>query len=123
MRTGSPRNAEFKGHHRAEYAWFSIGDALPLFTMSAERAARRIIQACKHGDAQIVLTLPAKLGILLHVLFPELTADALSVINWALPGPGGIGERRVKGKNSYSFWSPSVLTLLNERAAWRNNEI
>ena len=24
MRTGSPRNASFKGKHRAEYAWFSI---------------------------------------------------------------------------------------------------
>ena len=39
MRTGSPPNAIFKGQHRAEYAWFSISDALPLLTMSAERAA------------------------------------------------------------------------------------
>jgi short-subunit dehydrogenase len=123
IRTGSPRNAEFKGRHRAEYAWFSIGDALPLFTMSAERAARQIVGACKHGDAQIVLTLPAKLGVILHVLCPEFTADVLSIINWALPGPGGVGSRRVKGKDSYSSWSPSLLTLLNERAAWRNNEI
>lgn len=24
MRTGSPRNASFKGRHRAEYAWLSV---------------------------------------------------------------------------------------------------
>jgi len=123
MRTGSPRNAFFKGRHRAEYAWFSIGDALPLFTMSAERAARQIITACQYGDAELVLTLPAKLGVLFHVLFPELTTDVLTLVNKFLPGPGGIGTARVKGKDSYSSWSPSLLTLLNERAARRNNEM
>ncbi len=35
MRTGSPRNADFKGQHRFEYAWFSISDALPLKTLRA----------------------------------------------------------------------------------------
>ena len=29
MRTGSPRNATFKGQHEAEFAWFSISDSLP----------------------------------------------------------------------------------------------
>src|SRR5205814_10072215 len=42
MRTGNPRNATFKGQHRAEYAWFSISDALPLLSMSAEWAATQI---------------------------------------------------------------------------------
>src|SRR5205085_1734915 len=46
MRTGSPRNATFKGRHRAEYTWFSISDALPLTSISATRAARRIVKAC-----------------------------------------------------------------------------
>src|SRR5205807_1998888 len=41
MRTGSPPNADFKGQHRKEYAWFAISGALPLFSISAERAARR----------------------------------------------------------------------------------
>src|SRR5215216_1169689 len=43
MRTGSPRNAEFKGQHRFEYAWFVLGDSLPLISMSAERAAAQVI--------------------------------------------------------------------------------
>ena len=47
MRTGSPRNALFKGDNEAEYAWFSISDALPVLSMSAERAppARSSMQA------------------------------------------------------------------------------
>jgi NAD(P)-dependent dehydrogenase (short-subunit alcohol dehydrogenase family) len=40
MRTGSPRHAFFKGRHRAEYAWFSISDSLPLVSMDAPSAAR-----------------------------------------------------------------------------------
>src|SRR5262249_19813159 len=57
MRTGSPRNAFFKGNNEAEYAWFSISDALPLVSMSAKRAARQIVNACVRGDAEVVLSL------------------------------------------------------------------
>src|SRR5215208_741569 len=41
MRTGSPVNAEMKGRHEAEYAWFAISDSLPGLTASAERAAQQ----------------------------------------------------------------------------------
>src|SRR5918997_1127581 len=55
MRTGSPRNALFKGRHRAEYAWFAISDSLPITSMMAERAARQIIDACRRGRAELVI--------------------------------------------------------------------
>ena len=38
MRTGSPRNALFKGQHQAEYAWFTLSDSLPGSSVSAESA-------------------------------------------------------------------------------------
>jgi NAD(P)-dependent dehydrogenase (short-subunit alcohol dehydrogenase family) len=123
MRTGSPRNATFKGQHRAEYAWFSISDALPISAMKAERAARQIIAACKRGDAEVVLSIQAEIVAKFHGLFPALTADLLGLVNYLLPGAGGIGKRRAKGKDSQSSWSPSLLTVLNEKAAARNNEI
>jgi NAD(P)-dependent dehydrogenase (short-subunit alcohol dehydrogenase family) len=123
MRTGSPRNATFKGQHRAEYAWFSISDALPVSSMQAERAARQIISACKRGEAEIVLSIQAQLAVRFHGLFPGLTQDMLGLVNQLLPGPGGIGRRRLKGKESTSPASPSWLTSLNEEAAVRNNEI
>jgi short-subunit dehydrogenase len=123
MRTGSPRNASFKGQHRAEYTWFSISDALPLVSQSAERAARQIIAACKRGDAEVVLSLPAKLATLVHELFPGWTADLLGLANTLLlPGPNGIGTAQLPGKHSSSPLSPSWLTTLSDRAAQRNNE-
>jgi short-subunit dehydrogenase len=122
MRTGSPRNAFFKGKHRAEYAWFSISDALPLFSISAERAARTIVSACERGTARVVLSLPAKIAAKGFHLFPA-SATLLSLVERMLPGPGGIGKERAAGKDSSSFASPSLLTVLNERAAQRNNEV
>jgi len=122
MRTGSPRNVLCKGQPEREYAWFSISDSLPLLTMSAEEAAREILAACRRGDAEAVLSLPANLGALLAALFPELTTDLLSLVNRLLPGPGE--EPQVKwGRDSTSSVSPSVLTTLTEQAAERNNEL
>jgi NAD(P)-dependent dehydrogenase (short-subunit alcohol dehydrogenase family) len=123
MRTGSPRNATFKGQHRAEYAWFSISDSLPVTSISAEKAASDIIAACRRGDAEVVLSIQAQLAVKFHALFPGITADMLGLVNRLLPGPGGIGKRRAKGKESESAISPSILTALTEEAARENNEI
>ncbi|HST53425.1 MAG TPA: SDR family NAD(P)-dependent oxidoreductase [Pyrinomonadaceae bacterium] len=123
MRTGSPRNATFKGRHRAEYAWFSISDALPVTSIQAERAARQIVSACRRGQAELVISAQAVLAVKFRALFPEATADILALANRLLPGPGGIGRKRAKGKESESAVSPSLLTILNEWAAQRNNEV
>jgi NAD(P)-dependent dehydrogenase (short-subunit alcohol dehydrogenase family) len=123
MRTGSPRNATFKGQHRAEYAWFAISDALPVTSIQAERAARQIVAACKRGQAELVITTQAVLAVKFRALFPEATADILSTVARLLPGPGGIGRKRAKGKDSESPLAPSVLTALSDQAAERNNEI
>jgi len=123
MRTGSPRNAEFKGQHRFEYAWFSISDALPLLTVSAENAARQVVRACKRGQAELVISIPAKIAVLFESLFPEAMYQILGVVNQLLPAPGGIGTQTAKGNESTSTWSPSWLTTLNEEAALRNNEV
>ncbi|HEU5458867.1 MAG TPA: SDR family oxidoreductase, partial [Pyrinomonadaceae bacterium] len=88
MRTGSPRNADFKGQHRFEYAWFSISDALPLLTVSAENAARQIVRACKRGQAELVISIPAKIAVLFDALFPEAMYQILGLVNQFLPEPG-----------------------------------
>ena len=123
MRTGSPRNANFKGKHREEYAWFSIADSLPVASIKAERAARQIVDACKQGRAELVITPQAKLAVLFDALFPELTAELMAAVNQLLPEPGGIGEGTAKGRDSTSSWSPSWLTRLTEDAAMKNNEV
>lgn len=123
MRTGSPRQAEFKGQHRAEYTWFSISDSLPLISMSAERAARQIINACRFGKGEVTLSLPAKAAACLGALAPDTLSALLSLTNRLLPSPGGIGQQTAKGLESTSRWSPSWITALTEAAARRNNEI
>lgn len=123
MRTGSHLNAEFKGRHEEEYAWFALGNATPGFSMSAEAAARKVVAACARGDAEAVLGLPAKLAVAAHALCPNLTADVLALADrLALPKPGGIGPRTAKGRDSRGLL-PEVVTTLTDRAAARNNEI
>lgn len=123
MRTGSPRNAMFKGQHRKEYAWFSIGDALPGVSMKAEQAAGQIIRACQYGDGEVIVASPLNFGVMAQTAFPELTRTALTFLGGLLPQMGGIGQKGARGYESESCWSPSVLTTLSEKAAVRNNEM
>jgi NAD(P)-dependent dehydrogenase (short-subunit alcohol dehydrogenase family) len=123
MRTGSPRNAFFKSQHRAEHAWFAISDSMPGASISAESAAQQIIAASRAGRSEITVSLPAKLAVTFHGLFPGLTTDLLSLVNRFLPSPGGIGASRRRGHESESTAAPSLLTTLSDRAARRNNEL
>jgi NAD(P)-dependent dehydrogenase (short-subunit alcohol dehydrogenase family) len=123
MRTGSPRNALFKGHHRVEHALFTLMDAFPGVSMNADSAAKRIIEACRYGEAEVVLSFPAKAAVLLHDLFPGLATDLNALINRLLPRGGGIGTHAVPGYASESKVAPSVLTALSDRAAEENNEM
>lgn len=123
MRTGSPRNAMFRGNHRAEYAWFDIADNLPLLSMSAERAACQILDACEHGDPEVVPSLPAKLAVLAHGLAPGLVQELLGVVGRLLPDPRPGSRARKTGAESESVLAPSLLTALGDAAARRNNEI
>lgn len=123
MRTGSPRNATFKGRHREEYAWFAISDSLPLASVSARTAASRIVRACKYGEAEVMLSIPTRLATTFHGIFPGLTSELNAWIHRALPEPGGIGTARALGRDSESDAAPSPLTALTERAARANNEV
>lgn len=123
MRTGSPRHAMFKGEHRAEYAWFSIGDSLPLLSMGAERAARQIVNTCRHGRPVVTLSLPAKIAVLANAVAPNLAAEVSSVVARCLPSADGAGRSAVPGRESESIWAPSFLTTLSDRAAAQNNEL
>jgi len=87
MRTGSYLNALFKGKHEEESAWFSLGATLPGASMSAERAARQIVRAAKRGEAERILSIPAKLLARFHGLFPETAIGQLGLMGGLLPTP------------------------------------
>ena len=122
MRTGSPRNALVKGQQEKEYAAFKISDSIPLLTMSSENAARQIIEACRNGQAERVLSLPAKIGAAVQGVAPNLLAEVTAIVARLLPEPSGIGNERALGKDRESALSESVLTTLTDEAAERNNE-
>jgi short-subunit dehydrogenase len=122
MRTGSHENAFFKGDHRKEYAWFSLGATSPLTAIGARRAARSIVNAIRRGQAEIILSVPAKAAALFHGVAPGITANILGVTNRMMPGTGSTSQDRHRGFESKSAISESPLTLLGRRAAVKLNQ-
>jgi short-subunit dehydrogenase len=122
MRTGSPRNADFRGQHRAEYTWFLLSDSFPGFSVSADRAARQIVRACEYGRAELIISLPAKVAIKAHALFPAAASMALRAADRFLPGPGAEDVKK-KGAESGTGLTNSWLTTLDQRAAEKNNQL
>lgn len=123
MRTGSPRNAIFRGRHRAEYAWFSIGDALPGVSVSADEAARRILSAARRGDAEVLFPAAARFAVIASAMAPNLTAAVLALADRLLPGAPADSTGRKRGKDSESGLSPSWLTRRGDEAARRYNQV
>ena len=85
MRTGSQVHAKFKGDHAAEYRWFDWSRKIPFASISAERAARKILSACRRGKPALIMPLSAYLIIAANALFPNLTARVMKMFNRSLP--------------------------------------
>jgi short-subunit dehydrogenase len=122
IHTGVVDHAILKGQNRKEFAWFSIGDSLPLISASAEKVAHATISGLRRGAAEVIVPLPTWFAVKFYALFPGLNTNLFGFGNQFLPGPGGIGKERAFGKDSHSAWSPSWLTYLSDRAAQQNNE-
>jgi NAD(P)-dependent dehydrogenase (short-subunit alcohol dehydrogenase family) len=122
MRTGSPRNAWFKGQHRKEYAWFALSDALPMFSVSASSAARTIVSGSLRGDPEVVLSLQAKLLVILEGVAPSLLQRVLSIADALLPRSGGIEQEKARGHESTSGLTESPLTTLSKKAERAYNQ-
>ena len=117
MRTGSPRNANFKGQHRQEYTWFTISDSMPIVTIGAARAARKIVNACRDGRASLVITPAAKLAALAHAIAPDTLINVLAIVNRLLPKTDGTNSQSYKGVDSQTWLTRSPVTLLDQMAA------
>jgi NAD(P)-dependent dehydrogenase (short-subunit alcohol dehydrogenase family) len=89
MRTGSQGHANFKGDHAREYKWFAASSALPLASISAEHAARKIIAACVRGKPALIMPIPARALILANALCPNLFGHVMRIVNRYLPSAVG----------------------------------
>ena len=122
LRTGSIEQAEFRGDLQAEYAWFATGASLPGISLSAESAARAIIDACRIGQAELVLPWHANAAAKARAIFPQAFARALAFANRAiLPEPNG-EKNLAKGRDISRGRLVESASILSTRAAKRNNE-
>lgn len=112
MRTGSHLNAEFKGDHGREFLWFSLGAASPLASISAERAARDIVQATRWGLPERILSAPANLLARVHGTIPELTIPILSLVNQHVL-PSGSDPTLKKGREAERQVDSRLLRIVN----------
>lgn len=87
VRTGSFLHALVRGQREREATLFSVAATLPLVTIDARRAARRVVLACERGERVVTLGLPAKALRLANGLAPGLVAAALAGVARLLPGP------------------------------------
>lgn len=122
MRTGSHVNAKFKGRHNAEFGWFAASAGAPLISMNADRAARKILAACRRGQPSLTLTFAARTTILGNALFPNLTGYWMKLVNRFLPGAGDDEGNQSRAGSQLRRVTPQWLTRLADRATRRNNE-
>jgi short-subunit dehydrogenase len=122
MRTGSHVNAKFKGRHDDEFAWFAASAGAPLISMNADRAARKILAACRRGQPSITLTFAARNIVLGNALFPNLTGYLMKFVNRLLPGTGGEQGNESRAGSEVPRRTPGWMTRLADRATQKNNE-
>jgi NAD(P)-dependent dehydrogenase (short-subunit alcohol dehydrogenase family) len=113
MRTGSVVSVEFKGRTDEEFTWFAAAARSPFLSMHVRYAARRIIQAMRAGEGELVLGWQAQLLRLSKELLPGLTARMLSVVSRALPPgtghrPPASGKEIANTRRLTTFGPPSL---------------
>ena len=124
MRTGSHVNAQFKGKHAEEFAWFATANSMPGISMKAERAAAKILDACRRGQPELTLTVAARAAIMGNAVFPNVTGRIMRLAGRLLPNStDSSGDTlRTGGESRSRKLTPAWLTVLADRAIHRNNE-
>src|SRR5437016_2662450 len=123
MRTGSHVNAKFKGKHDREFAWFAASAGAPLISMNADRAARKILAACRRGQPSLTLTFAARLQVVANALFPNLTGYVMRIVNRFLPGAGNESGNQSRAGSQLRRLAPEWMTRLADHATKKNNEV
>src|SRR6516225_376990 len=122
MRTGSHVNARFRGKHDSEFAWFAASAGAPLLSMNADRAARKILAACRRGQPSLTLTFAARLQIVANASFPNLTGYAMQLVNRFLPESSPAEGNLSRAGCEVRRLIPDWLTRAADKATARHNE-
>lgn len=128
MRLGSLYSADIKGQHHREWTLANLFNAFPLTSMSAQRCAQGIIEACRVGLATYNPSKRAGFLVLFGALCPNVLSELFSLVPVLWPGAKDEGDghaptEKRKGKEVPTPLSPSLLTVLNDEHAPQNNEL
>lgn len=110
MRTGSPIQAVFKGNFKKEFKIFETLDNAPGLSMSADKAAKQILKAVEAGKSEVVLSVPAKLRVILGAIFPNVMNAISGLVVRLLPKDSS--HERKTGADSTSRKSPTKEELM-----------
>jgi S1-C subfamily serine protease len=90
---------------------------------SSANAVLQIIDACRYGASQLVITPQARLLRFVNGMFPSFVAESLGLVCRLLPGPGGAdGDKLKRGWESQSMVALSLLTFPANRAVVDHKE-
>lgn len=123
MRTGSFMNAQFAGQAEREFRWFSLLSSLPIATLSARTAARRIVRACAAGAPELELGAGAHIIELFRGFAPGWLHLAMRLFGAILPGPSTDSGPPLRGRELARDGAIGALSALGRRAARENNEL
>lgn len=116
MRTGSPIQAMFKGDRAKEFGWFYTLDNMPFLSMSADCAAKKILDAVESERTEVILSMPAQARSILGALVPETMNFLMSVAARILPN--GMSKTALKGSEVRNEMSRSwILNKLTHQSA------
>ncbi len=101
LRTGSAIQAVFKGEHEKEFAWFETVDNMPGISMSADSAAKKILSAVQDGQSEVILSVPAKLRMMVGAFLPETMGMLMGLADRFMPQ--GDSTLRKTGADSQSL--------------------
>lgn len=87
MRTGSHRNAAFRGQQQEEFNWFATLSGTPLISMHADKAAKKILEASRHRRTEIVFPWHWSAASLGARFLPGAAVAANALVNRFLPAP------------------------------------
>ena len=124
IRTGSPWHAQFKGPVEDEFAWFAAADNLPGVAVATERMAAKIVDAMRHGDAELIAPLNAKLASAFHGAFGGVSTELAGLQARLMPTGGGVGkaDAPVIGREADVGQLPDFLEDEQRRNAIKFNE-
>ena len=93
-----------------------------MISVNAQRAARKILAACRRGQPSLTLTFAAHGAILGNALFPNLTGYMMKFVNRFLPGTSDEQGNQSRAGSQLHRLTPKWVTHLADAATARNNE-